>query len=61
MSTQLSRRTPAPPAPSEPGGSIGRGRWERLAVVLFLGPALTFYVLFMIVPLAGTILLSFTE
>lgn len=61
MSTVLGRRTPTSVTPSEPGGSTTRGRWERLALILFLGPALTFYVLFMIVPLVGTIVLSFTE
>jgi raffinose/stachyose/melibiose transport system permease protein len=36
-------------------------RRERGVLVLFLGPAFSFYVLFLIVPLLGTVLLSFTD
>lgn len=57
---------PTPPISADEAAGPGRdhaaeeGR-PRLTLALFLGPALTFYALFMLVPLVGTLLLSFTD
>jgi raffinose/stachyose/melibiose transport system permease protein len=63
MSVEVSGPVDAPPDSPAPAARPPRStrRWEFVALVAFLGPALVFYVLFMIVPLAGTVLLSFTE
>jgi raffinose/stachyose/melibiose transport system permease protein len=39
----------------------GTRRKALIALAVFLGPALAFYVLFLIIPLTGTVILSFTD
>jgi raffinose/stachyose/melibiose transport system permease protein len=54
-----SRRTIGSTAAAK--GSTARGGRQRLTLAAFLGPAVVFYALFMLVPLVGTVLLSFTD
>lgn len=58
--------TKAPPVPEIAGSRVAAGSKSRrprewLLVIPFLAPALIFYALFLMVPLVGTVALSFTE
>jgi raffinose/stachyose/melibiose transport system permease protein len=55
----VSQETVVSPPPSPP--TTTRDGPQRGALLVFLGPALGFYLCFMIVPLLGTVLLSFTD
>lgn len=60
---KVALESPAPPGSSD-GGTVTvpkRERGDKIALFGFLGPTLTFYVLFLIIPLVGTVVLSFTE
>jgi raffinose/stachyose/melibiose transport system permease protein len=60
MTTAVAEQTSAPSAAGKQPPA-GRKWRQRLALTSFLGPGLLFYLMFMIIPLLGTIFLSFTN